>query len=599
MSSLRFFFTYSREFLRHWGSYILLIVGTNIVLELLVIPSVQFLVAFILKQGNIPYVSNTNVLTIVTRHPGVLAALLLLLAVVLTLVFLQFTFQLFSIKSIQTKDNRSLWELFKQSLYQMRHLRPATFFFFLFYFVLILPFANVIFRTPLLSKVTIPVFILDYLNENTVFLLLLMVASVAVSYIGVRLLFVLPLMIFSDEPPKQAVTKSLELTQHRFWHYAWRIFILTVFLTIVSYVGYGLSFGLQVVLDSLPKPIPAIGAMVTLTSIQLFSQLMLAWATVLYFSVLVQKFYPLVISGERPLQLIRPSLWTRIAAVVLVIFLGGTTLLSNVLYLTGLEDSIPLTISHRGVDAGNGVQNTIPAMAATIKEKPDYIEMDIQETKDRQFVVFHDKNFKKLTGKDATTHGLTLSEIQDLQAVENGHVAPIASFDDYLAYANEHKLKLLIEIKTNAADSKEMVEHFIEKYQQNILTHHHRIHSLDYEVVAKLKEKAPKLYVSYILPYNLVFPQTPANAYTMEETTLTGDFVRRAHLEKKDVYAWTVNDDEAMDRMISLNVNGIVTDNLTVLKDQIKTYETTPSYAKRIELYINRLPSLDQRISEN
>jgi glycerophosphoryl diester phosphodiesterase len=54
MSSLRFFFTYSREFLRHWGSYILLIVGTNIVLEMLAIPLFQFLTAFILKQGEIP-----------------------------------------------------------------------------------------------------------------------------------------------------------------------------------------------------------------------------------------------------------------------------------------------------------------------------------------------------------------------------------------------------------------------------------------------------------------------------------------------------------------------------------------------------------------
>lgn len=246
MSSLRFFFTYSKEFLRHWGSYILLIVGTNIVLEMLVIPCVQFLVAFILKQGNIPYVSNTNILTILTKHPAVLGALLLLLALVLTLVFLQFTFQLFGIKSIQTKEDRSLWELFKQSIYHMRHLRPATFFFFLFYFVLILPFANAIFRTPLLSKVTIPVFILDYLSENLLFLLLLSIASLVISYIGIRLLFVLPLMIFSDETPKQAVSKSLALTHHRFWHYAWRIFILTVFLTIVSYVGYGISYGLQV-----------------------------------------------------------------------------------------------------------------------------------------------------------------------------------------------------------------------------------------------------------------------------------------------------------------------------------------------------------------
>lgn len=243
---------------------------------------------------------------------------------------------------------------------------------------------------------TIPVFILDYLSENLLFLLLLSIASLVISYIGIRLLFVLPLMIFSDETPKQAVSKSLALTHHRFWHYAWRIFILTVFLTIVSYVGYGISYGLQVGLDLLPKPFPAIGAMLTLTSIQFFSQLMLAWATVLYFSVLVQKFHPLVISGERPLRMIRPSLWTRIAAILLCIFFGGSILINNVLYLTGLADSTPLTISHRGVDNGNGVQNTIPAMAATIKEKPDYIEMDIQETKDHQFVVFHDKNLKIL-----------------------------------------------------------------------------------------------------------------------------------------------------------------------------------------------------------
>ncbi|MGO3781111.1 MAG: glycerophosphodiester phosphodiesterase family protein, partial [Enterococcus viikkiensis] len=416
--------------------------------------------------------------------------------------------------------------------------------------------------------------------------------------IGIRLLFVLPLMIFSDQSPKQAVAKSLVLTYHRFWHYAWRIFILTIFLTVVSYIGYGVSFVLQAVLDLLPRPFPAVGAMVTLTGIQFFSQLTLAWATVLYFSILVQKFYPLVISGERPLQMIRPSLWTRIAAVILCIFFGGSLLFNNVLYLSGLNDSIPLTISHRGVDNGNGVQNTIPAMAATIQEKPDYIEMDVQETKDHQFVVFHDENLKKLTGEDKTTHDLTLSQLQTIQAVENGHVAPIASFDDYLAFANEHQQKLLIEIKTTSADSKQMLDRFIKKYQQTILTHHHRIHSLDYEVVTGLKQKAPKLYVSYILPYNLVFPQTSANGYTMEETTLTGDFVQRAHQGKKDVYAWTVNNADAMDRMVSLNVNGIVTDDLKTLQKQIRTYKDNPSYAKRIDIYINRLPSLDERISE-
>lgn len=599
MSSLRFFFTYSREFLRHWGSYILLIVGTNLVLEQLVIPCFQFLTAFILQRGKIPYVSNTNFLTILTQHPAVLVALLVLLAVILTLIFLQFTFQLFGIRSIQTQKEHSLWDILKQSLYQMRHLRPATFLFFLFYFLLILPFANAIFRTPLLSKVTIPVFILDYLNENVLLSLLVTVLSFGVSYIGIRLLFVLPLMVFADEPPKSAIQKSFALTEHRFWHYAWRILILTLFLTVISYGGYGVSYVFQALLDLLPGPLPAVGGMITLTSIQFFSQLMLAWATVLYLSLLVQKFYPLVISGERPLQMIRPSLWTRIAAGVLCLVLGGSLLFNNVLYLTESMKVQTQTISHRGVDNGNGVQNTLPALAATIQEKPDYIEMDIQETKDQQFVVMHDTNLKKLTGEDKTTHELTLSELQELQAVENGHVAPVASFDDYLAFANQHQQKLLIEIKTTGEDSPKMLEHFIRKYQRTILTHHHRIQSLNYQVITQLAEKAPKLSVNYILPYNFVFPQTPAQGYTMEETTLTSEFVQRAHQEDKVIYAWTVNEGEEMDRMISYNVDGIVTDDLKTLQEQIARYRKNPSYAKRIGRYINRLPSISQRIGEN
>ena len=225
--------------------------------------------------------------------------------------------------------------------------------------------------------------------------------------------------------------------------------------------------------------------------------------------------------------------------------------------------------------------------------------MDIQETKDHQFVVMHDINLKKLTGVNKTTHDLTLAELQDLYATENGHVASVASFDDYVAFANRHQQKLLIEIKVTSADSKEMIDNFITKYQSMILEYHHKIHSLDYDVVKELKEKAPKLYVSYVLPYNLVFPQTPANAYTIEETTLTSNFIQQAHQEHKGVYAWTVNSRDGMDRMIALNVNGIVTDNLKMLKEEISIYEQKPSYAKRIEIYINRLPALNARSSEN
>jgi glycerophosphoryl diester phosphodiesterase len=64
---------------------------------------------------------------------------------------------------------------------------------------------------------------------------------------------------------------------------------------------------------------------------------------------------------------------------------------------------------------------------------------------------------------------------------------------------------------------------------------------LDYRVIAAIKAQEPKLYASFILPYDIVFPQTKANAYTMEYTTLDVDFISQAQDQGKEVWAWTVD----------------------------------------------------------
>lgn len=50
-------------------------------------------------------------------------------------------------------------------------------------------------------------------------------------------------------------------------------------------------------------------------------------------------------------------------------------------------------------------------MERTIKFKPDYIEIDVQETKDHQFVVMNDANLQELAGVDGTPQEFTLAEL--------------------------------------------------------------------------------------------------------------------------------------------------------------------------------------------
>ena len=72
---------------------------------------------------------------------------------------------------------------------------------------------------------------------------------------------------------------------------------------------------------------------------------------------------------------------------------------------------------------------------------------------------------------------------------ENGQEAPIASFDDYLAKANQAKQKLLVEIKTSKQDSQGALSNFIEKYERPLIKNNHQVQSLDYNVIKAFKSQ--------------------------------------------------------------------------------------------------------------
>ncbi|MDI1802538.1 glycerophosphodiester phosphodiesterase family protein, partial [Staphylococcus aureus] len=54
-------------------------------------------------------------------------------------------------------------------------------------------------------------------------------------------------------------------------------------------------------------------------------------------------------------------------------------------------------IGHRGFE-DKGVENSIPSLKAAAKANVEYVELDTIMTKDKQFVVSHDNNLKRLTG---------------------------------------------------------------------------------------------------------------------------------------------------------------------------------------------------------
>ncbi|MDK1726717.1 glycerophosphodiester phosphodiesterase [Dellaglioa algida] len=587
-----------RVFFRHWKLYLLLVIGTNFILSQVIQPILTVIVNTILSSNHVEYLTYTNIISVIVNRPILLIELILVILAILGIVYVQMAFMIRSIRSIRYDLKIGYKVLLKQSIHDVLALRPLTALLVTWYFVLILPFGEVLFKSSLLSKVTIPDFIIqDMWASPTIWGPILIVYGLAF-FFSIRLISFLPTLLFSSEKRTgQLIKLSWDSARGRFWTTLLKGLVITTSLAILAVISQIGLYAIQSYADTHLQGQALVIAMVNLLLLEFFSQVVLALSVVLLLGIALDIFeqhQPQL----QPVQEIHTKskrmIGLRRAGVTLAILLiAGTVSIYNYGYLKGMLGDYPVLISHRGVDDGNGVQNTIPALEKTSAEKPDYIEMDIQETKDHQFVVMHDPNLEALAGVNRTVHDLTLSELTALTVSENGYSAKIPSFDQYLDAAEKHHQKLLVEIKVSPQDSPDMTKNFVKKYQKRMLADKNKIHSLSYDVVSQIKKQAPNLYVSFIMPYNISFPNTPANAYTMEATTLNDTFVSQAHDKKQDVYAWTVNDDSVMQNMMFMDVDGIITDQLSTLKDVVKANNDHPSYANRLSLFSNQLSGFD------
>lgn len=465
------------------------------------------------------------------------------------------------------------------------------FLFFLAYFFLILPISGLSFNSDLLSKIKIPAFIMDFIFTNRwIIVSSFLLVYVFLGYIGIRLIFALPEMILRDRPFREAIRESWRLTKARFFAISGQFLVISGTILLISTISYLAILSGQIFVEEYFSDYSLISAVFAMTLLQGVLLFNIVMSTVGIFYVIVdfmddEGFLPDIPSWFSSQEVPKKHTALKNTAFTLfAVFFGVGVCIYNMNYLTSASETKPLTISHRGVSLGNSAQNTIAALEKTSKDyHPDYVEMDIQETKDGQFVVMHDFNLRNLTGVNKAPQDLTLAELEKLTVTENGAKEPLVSFDTYLNRANELNQKLLIEIKTTRKDSDDLVKNFVKKYEETILTHGHILQSLTYQTVSDLKAENPNFYVGYILPFNLVGPPvTPADFLTMEYSTINRNFIDSAHQDGKKVYVWTPNESDDMSRMMFYGVDGIITDDMQALNDTIKDSEGEITYSDKL-----------------
>ena len=94
------------------------------------------------------------------------------------------------------------------------------------------------------------------------------------------------------------------------------------------------------------------------------------------------------------------------------------------------------------------------------------------------------------------------------------------------------------------------------------------ITSQKYTALERVKEIAPEIETVYVMPVAIGSIEwlTAADHFSISYRFINRAMVSRLHQAGKQIYAWTVNRRDIMDRMIDLGVDNIITDNIALAR---------------------------------
>ncbi|MCG9794095.1 glycerophosphodiester phosphodiesterase [Flavobacterium algicola] len=219
-----------------------------------------------------------------------------------------------------------------------------------------------------------------------------------------------------------------------------------------------------------------------------------------------------------------------------------------------------LKIGHRGA-RGHKPENTLLGFEKAISFHVDQIELDVHLSKDGEIVVIHDETIDRTTNGTGNVNELTLLQIQNF-CIEGEQIIPtLTQVLDLIA----DKCDINIEIKS--FESTEKVVRLIEEYVSNKNWKYSRflVSSFDWKALEKVNDLNSAIPIGVLTEEDLdeavVFAKNiKAKSINPDFHLLTKENVLEIQNQGFEVFTWTVNEMEDIERMKTFKVDGIISD---------------------------------------
>ena len=229
-----------------------------------------------------------------------------------------------------------------------------------------------------------------------------------------------------------------------------------------------------------------------------------------------------------------------------------------------------LAFAHRG---GNefAPENSFRAFKSAVDIGYKYLETDVHLTKDGFLIAFHDDTLDRVTDKSGLIRDLTLSEIKKAKIAGTDEIPLLSellnSFTDCF-FNIDCKVDETVQPLINLINNKDFINRVcIGSFSQKRINFIRK--SLGKEVKTSMgpAEVILSKFLSYTsLGYNFKSSYTSIPIRRYGINLLDERNINYLKSNNQKVIAWTINDEDQMKMLINIGVDGIMTDNLTLLK---------------------------------
>lgn len=239
-----------------------------------------------------------------------------------------------------------------------------------------------------------------------------------------------------------------------------------------------------------------------------------------------------------------------------------------------MSSNITIT-AHRG-STTIAPENTIASVLEAIALDVDYIEIDVQLSKDNKVFLLHDASFKRTAGVPVRPWDLKYEEIQALNVGNYKkttlfYEAPL--LEDVIKVGSLSDVKLNIELK-NYGHSGRLPYEVISILKENDFLNRCVITSNSRAMLKEVRKIEPQARIGLITASSSLTTYLQNNFvdfFSINYLAISPRITLYVHSMGKEIFCWTPNNGVSIESAIRAGADNIITNNITLTKLMIIT----------------------------